>query len=496
MSASGLRRGSSLLGFVCAIVLVGPPPALAAGDLSQATLERADLPPGFRPVPPARLSEAGISTRQVGKTFAAYLTDAKLLAYSVHATASGDEVVESFLVGPLTATEQEQIDRELADRRTIVDSFSGALVTPWADVTEPRILGTDGVGDASVGFEVVLTTPSALAHLQSLFGGATGDRASVGLVFGRRGAYLHFVAVVHIGAGRPRAHVVELARILDGKVGYRQGIEGFGPDGATGDDDPNVWLLLVALVSVVAAGLILGTTLRQRRRIAAIARTPAPAVTAPQPWAPGLPGAPATSTSAPAAPGPGVARARLVGRLVSLAGWAMVLGWLGGLISYAATSETLAWMAWGKSSIAIYSPPVLEFAWGVPLIVLGTLMRRTSGRGAADERIVFPPQRIGRRLIGLGIGALPLVGLAFLSTYVVTGTIRDAGAELQLGAWVGLAAAILGLVGALAAIVVGIGLRRHRPEIGRPAAAPWTGVPAPPAMPPPPHPAGRLGGPG
>ena len=202
---------------------VAPTTATAAADLDSAKLNPGDLPGGYRSVSADDLDDAALQPDQLAASLADNLEKGTLRNLMIYANKSGSEIVMAGVIGPLTSFEAAGMDQVLGSPQELLDSIVDAMPTSMADAGPPRELDAGKVGEVAFGFEFRLRTDQDVPWLGTALG-ARGREAAMQEVIGRRGAYLLFVGVVHIGTDSPEAGVVELARVLDRRLMRAQGL--------------------------------------------------------------------------------------------------------------------------------------------------------------------------------------------------------------------------------------------------------------------------------
>jgi hypothetical protein len=199
--------------------------AVAAVDLSGVELRRGDFPSGFRPIAQDVLVDAGQRADEMGKSFESAFEHASMRNFTVFANASGSELIESFVIGPMTKLEVKRFDADLRDRKAFVDMAAEGM-TPWfATAGTPRDLHADRASDTALGISVPLHTDGDTTWLGTVLGGKASE-AQAQMVVGRRGEFLLLLFLMHAGADRPRTDIVRLAGILDTRLARAQGIGG------------------------------------------------------------------------------------------------------------------------------------------------------------------------------------------------------------------------------------------------------------------------------
>jgi hypothetical protein len=168
-------------------------------DLSSVQIELADLPSGFRAVPDSDLVEVGGSAKQVGEALERSLAEASLQQYLVYASDSGDELLELVVVGPLIAPERVGMSREMADSSALADDLMPSF-TLYVEQSEPRIIDTAGIGEASVGFTVDSRLTSDLATVTNILG-VPWTSATSQFLLALRGEYVVVMMTQHVGSG-------------------------------------------------------------------------------------------------------------------------------------------------------------------------------------------------------------------------------------------------------------------------------------------------------
>jgi hypothetical protein len=244
-------------------------------DLTRAALELPDLPDGF-----AETADL-FTIRGLVAELLARAEGAQAHQHRVFADTAGTEVVESLLVGPLTAEGQGEFDTWFADPPQMVAIVADA-VPPFGFSGTWAVLDTAGLGDSSFACWITATEAEVRAKAAAATRQAgTPTRLEVALA--RRGPYLLVVAATHDGTGEPAADAVALARLLDRRLAGALGLSvgGFRPPGLlvpeltthipTPTDistDPavvgtNLLLAGLAMLAFVTADLVLDTTLAE-----------------------------------------------------------------------------------------------------------------------------------------------------------------------------------------------------------------------------------------
>ena len=179
-------------------------------DLSSVQIELADLPSGFRAVPDSDLVEVGGSAKQVGEALERSLAEASLQQYLVYASDSGDELLELVVVGPLIAPERVGMSREMADSSALADDLMPSF-TLYVEQSEPRIIDTAGIGEASVGFTVDSRLTSDLATVTNILG-VPWTSATSQFLLALRGEYVVVMMTQHVGSGAAGVDFLAVAR--------------------------------------------------------------------------------------------------------------------------------------------------------------------------------------------------------------------------------------------------------------------------------------------
>jgi hypothetical protein len=254
-----MRRGlgalavllASLLG---AVALLPCPRASAQGatgepDLTGVSLRVEDLPPGFGETADL-FSIDGLIAELL-----TYTEGAHTRQHRVFASFEGTEVVESLLIGPLTAAEQAELDARFAD--------VAQMVAVVADAVPPfGMSGTWAVRDTTIGdssFACWITATEAVVRAPAVAQPA-GTATRLEVVLARRGAYLLVVAVTHDGEGGPVADAVALAETLDRRLAAapESSAEGFRPSGLL---EPELTTHLPTPTDISTDAAVIGTNL-------------------------------------------------------------------------------------------------------------------------------------------------------------------------------------------------------------------------------------------
>ena len=249
-----------------ALMLCAATSVFAATDLSDVGLKRTDFPSGFRAVPRETLADAGIRSDKLGESLAAYFDQASMSCFSVFANREGSELVESFVIGPMTNAEIRGFDSDIRNRKDFREMMAEGTTPYYGDADPPRDLPTGGVGDSSAGLSMRLHADGETAWLGTALGGKSSE-AQQQLVAGRRGQYILMAFSIHVGADRPRADLVRLAGILEGRLARAQGLGGASefvasvPLPTQVSRDPAVIGTNVVLALILALGFGLTSTL-------------------------------------------------------------------------------------------------------------------------------------------------------------------------------------------------------------------------------------------
>ncbi|NMD23594.1 MAG: hypothetical protein GYA65_05375, partial [Actinobacteria bacterium] len=235
------RRARLCAAAVCLAFVLAPLSVHAlAGepDLSSVQIELADLPSGFRAVPDSDLVEVGGSAKQVGEALERSLAEASLQQYLVYASDSGDELLELVVVGPLIAPERVGMSREMADSSALADDLMPSF-TLYVEQSEPRIIDTAGIGEASVGFTVDSRLTSDLATVTNILG-VPWTSATSQFLLALRGEYVVVMMTQHVGSGAPGVDFLAVARRVDAHLAAALGLATPGVYRAGGTFSPSV----------------------------------------------------------------------------------------------------------------------------------------------------------------------------------------------------------------------------------------------------------------
>lgn len=248
-------------------------------DLSSVTIEIGDLPEGFRLVSEDELVAVGGSAAEIGESLERTLEGSRLEQYRVYANASGEELVEVVVVGPLTATDRLGLELALRDPEEIADALTPFMM--FVEQSTPTLVDAGGIGDIAVGFTVDRVVTSELAVVTNLLG-VEWRESTFGLLLALREDYILIVATNHVGTGEPQVDLVTMARTVDARFAVALGGTATGtyrPSGtfspelvthipALGDisTDPDVMianlvLAAVAVLILTVATRVLNTTL-------------------------------------------------------------------------------------------------------------------------------------------------------------------------------------------------------------------------------------------
>ena len=235
------RRARLCAAAVCLAFVLAPLSVHAlAGepDLSSVQIELADLPSGFRAVPDSDLVEVGGSAKQVGEALERSLAEASLQQYLVYASDSGDELLELVVVGPLIAPERVGMSREMADSSALADDLMPSF-TLYVEQSEPRIIDTAGIGEASVGFTVDSRLTSDLATVTNILG-VPWTSATSQFLLALRGEYVVVMMTQHVGSGAAGVDFLAVARHVDAHLAAALGLATPGVYRADGTFSPSV----------------------------------------------------------------------------------------------------------------------------------------------------------------------------------------------------------------------------------------------------------------
>ncbi len=224
-------RATALAGALAAVLgIAALLPALPAAaqeettepDLTGAGLRLEDLSGGFGETADL-FTIGGLITELLSRAQAAQVHQHRVFADA------GTEVVESLLIGPLTAAEQDDFDAWFADGAGMVQTVADS-VPPFGNSGTWAVLDTTGLGESSFACWITATegTERASAAAQP-----AGSPTRLEVALARRGAYLLVVVVTHDGEGGPIADAFGLARLLDGRLADALGLSvgGFRPPG-------------------------------------------------------------------------------------------------------------------------------------------------------------------------------------------------------------------------------------------------------------------------
>lgn len=178
-----------------------PPTAIPVPDLSGVALTLDDMPAGFREMPDSRQETLGLTEEALASAFD--LEQGRLRQFGAQDYRTSGELVVSFLVYPLTPTEQESFDQGL--------SHAAAGLAPlWATLAEhgwgtpTRVAALDPYGESG----------------QWLTSAGSGDADGLTLeVFAaRRGPVLEFILVGYLDASDFEVDPLALIERLDGRL--------------------------------------------------------------------------------------------------------------------------------------------------------------------------------------------------------------------------------------------------------------------------------------
>lgn len=225
-------RSSAVVGGLFLLVLVAAPPFASASDIdwAEAGLRQGDLPSGFVPmetVPPLledwrdlalEIAESGERSRLRNESaFVSgrwdVLEGAPVEGGAEERAALVEQLewVSSVVAYPLSAAERREIEQATpADREALAAELGGTLIP-----------GSEGIGDASMGVEMV----QPLGELEGV--GEISIRGQI--VMAVRGDA--FLVVLVSGGGALQTDAVELAEILDGRVARALGLGDYRPTG-------------------------------------------------------------------------------------------------------------------------------------------------------------------------------------------------------------------------------------------------------------------------
>ena len=194
-------------------------------DLTHAALKLSDLPDDF-----AETADL-FTIRGLVTELLARAEGAQAQQHRVFADATGAEVMESLLVGPLTADGQDEFDAWFGDPPQMVAIVADA-VPPFGISGTWAVLDTAGLGDSSFACWITATEAEARAKAAAATR-QVGTPTRLEVALARRGAYLLVVAVTRDGTGEPAADAVALARLLDRRLAEALGLSvgGFRPPG-------------------------------------------------------------------------------------------------------------------------------------------------------------------------------------------------------------------------------------------------------------------------
>ena len=251
-------RAAALAGALAAVLgiaaLLPAVPAAAqeettGPDLTGAGLRLEDLPGGFGETADL-FTIGGLITELLTRAEAAEVHQHRVFADT------GTEVVESLLIGPLTAAEQDDFDAWFADEAEMVQVVAQSVL-PFDDSGTSGVLDTAGLGDSSFACWITATEGAERASAAAQ---PAGSPTRLEVALARRGAYLLVVAVTHDGEGDPLADALGLARLLDRRLAEALGLSvgGFRPPGVL---EPELTTHIPTPVDISTSPAVAGTNL-------------------------------------------------------------------------------------------------------------------------------------------------------------------------------------------------------------------------------------------
>lgn len=190
-------------------------------DLSRVALTTGDLPGGFRIVPEDELTSIG-SLRELGEGLTDSLEEAEFQVFQVAASDDGDELVEMVLIAPLDGIEQSSFATFLADPDEVLDALPLDIGLD-ADVTEPEVIDTTGIGDASVAYTVDLEATTASGTIPNAVG-YEWSSATWQMVLGVRGSAIFVVQHQQLDEDPADIDFLDLVRLVDGRLSEALGM--------------------------------------------------------------------------------------------------------------------------------------------------------------------------------------------------------------------------------------------------------------------------------
>lgn len=190
-------------------------------DLSRVALTTGDLPGGFRIVPEDELTSIG-SLRELGEGLADSLEEAEFQVFQVASSEDGDELIEIVLIAPLNGIEQSSFAAFLANPDEVLDALPLDIGLD-ADVTEPEVIDTTGIGDASVAYTVDLEATTASGTIPNAVG-YEWSSATWQMVLGVRGSAIFVVQHQQLDEDPADVDFLDLVRLLDGRISEALGM--------------------------------------------------------------------------------------------------------------------------------------------------------------------------------------------------------------------------------------------------------------------------------
>lgn len=190
-------------------------------DLSQVALTTGDLPGGFRIVPEDELTSIG-SLRELGEGLADSLEEAEFQIFQVASSEDGDELIEMVLIAPLDGIEQSSFAAFLADPDEVLDALPLDIGLD-ADVTEPVVIDTTGIGDASVAYTVDLEATTSSGTIPNAVG-YEWSTATWQMVLGVRGSAIFVVQHQQLDEDPADIDFLDLVRLVDSRISEALGM--------------------------------------------------------------------------------------------------------------------------------------------------------------------------------------------------------------------------------------------------------------------------------
>lgn len=175
-------------------------------NFSSAILTISDLPSEFQPASPADLARLNWTEASLAKAYSSFSEGRPRNLFVFLRGAPSYEQVMGVLIYPLSPLDAASTDSLIANPGSLIKTVGAAVSSGGSGPVQSSnaILGADKFGDRSIG--VSLVTSSATAQLRW------------DVVLAHRGAFAEQIYLVYFDGRQPSTSIVNLARILDGRL--------------------------------------------------------------------------------------------------------------------------------------------------------------------------------------------------------------------------------------------------------------------------------------